>query len=78
MIVAKNIIQQSKSFTANASNVSTTNNTITISSHGFTTGDAVYYYAASNLIGGLKTDRLYYLISASSAFSAYYNWLNAY
>ena len=62
----KNIIQQSKSFTSNASNVSTTNNTITISSHGFTTGDAVYYYAASNPIGGLKTDRLYYLISADS------------
>ena len=62
----KNIIQQSKSFTANASNVSTSGNTITISSHGFSTGDAVYYYTASNPIGGLKTDTLYYLISSDS------------
>ncbi len=62
----KNIIQQKISFTSNASNVSTTNNTITISSHGLSTGDPVYYYAASNVIGGLNISSLYYVIATDS------------
>tara|TARA_R100001594_G_scaffold1645_1_gene7035 strand:+ start:11624 stop:14365 length:2742 start_codon:yes stop_codon:yes gene_type:complete len=62
----KNIIQQQISFTSNSSNVNTTNNTITISSHGLSTGDPVYYYAASNVIGGLNNSNLYYTIASDS------------
>ena len=62
----KNIIQQSISFTSNSSNVSTTNNTITISSHGLSTADPIYYYAASNIIGGLNNSTLYYAIASDS------------
>ena len=62
----KNIIQQQISFTSNSSNVNTTNNTITISSHGLSTGDPVYYYAASNAIGGLNNSNLYYTIASDS------------
>jgi len=62
----KNIIQQQISFTANSSNVSTASNTITISSHGLSTGDPVYYYAASNVIGGLNVSSLYYAIATDS------------
>ena len=58
----KNIIQQQISFTSNATIVSTTNNTITLSSHGLSTGDPVYYYAASSVIGGLDITTLYYVI----------------
>jgi len=62
----KNIIQQSISFTSNSSNVNTTNNTITISSHGLSTADPIYYYAASNAIGGLNNSTLYYAIASDS------------
>ena len=62
----KNIIQQSISFTSNSSNVNTTANTITISSHGLSTADPVYYYAASNAIGGLNNSTLYYAIASDS------------
>ena len=58
----KNIIQQQISFTSNTTIVSTSNNTITLSSHGLSTGDPVYYYAASNVIGGLNISSLYYVI----------------
>ena len=58
----KNIIQQQIAFTANATTVNTTNNTITITSHGLSTGDPVYYYTASNVIGGLNISNLYYVI----------------
>ena len=62
----KNIIQQQISFTSNSTIVSTTNNTITLTSHGLSTGDPVYYYAASNLIGGLNNSNLYYTIASDS------------
>ena len=62
----KNIIQQQISFTSNSTIVSTTNNTITLSSHGLSTGDPVYYYAASNIIGGLDNSTLYYAIASDS------------
>ena len=62
----KDIKQQQIAFTANSTNVSTTNNTITISSHGLATGDPVYYYAASNTIGGLNNSNLYYVISVDA------------
>ncbi len=62
----KNIIQQQISFTSNATNVNTTNNTITLSSHGLATGDAVYYYAGSNSIGGLNNSNLYFVISVDA------------
>ena len=62
----KNIIQQSISFTSNSSNVNTTNNTITISSHGLSTADPIYYYAGSNAIGGLNNSTLYYAIATDS------------
>jgi hypothetical protein len=58
----KNIIQQKISFTSNATIVSVANNTITLSSHGLSTGDPVYYNAASNVIGGLNISSLYYTI----------------
>jgi hypothetical protein len=62
----KNIIQQQISFTSNSTIVSTTNNTITLTSHGLSTGDPVYYYAASNIIGGLDNSTLYYTIASDS------------
>ena len=62
----KNIIQQQIAFTSNSTNVSTTNNTITLSSHGLATGDPVYYYAASNAIGGLNNSNVYYVISVDA------------
>ena len=62
----KNIIQQQISFTSNSTNVSTTNNTITLTSHGLSTGDPVYYYAASNAIGGLNNSSLYFAIASDS------------
>jgi len=62
----KNIIQQQISFTSNSTIVNTTNNTITLSSHGLSTGDPVYYYAASNIIGGLDNSTLYYTIASDS------------
>ncbi len=62
----KNIIAQGIAFTSNSSNVSTTNNTITKSSHGLSTGDVVYYYAASNTIGGLSNGIFYYVIATDS------------
>ena len=43
----KTIKQQKIAFTSNSTNVNTTNNTITLSSHGLATGDTVYYNAAS-------------------------------
>ena len=62
----KSIVRSFKSFTANSTNVSTTNNTITISSHGFSTGDPVYYFTESNAIGGITTDLLYFAIATDS------------
>ena len=62
----KDIKQQQIAFTANSTNVSTTNNTITISSHGLATGDPVYYNAPSNAIGGLNNSNLYYVISVDA------------
>jgi len=62
----KTIVRLFKSFTSNSTNVSVASNTITISSHGFSTGDPVYYYTASNAIGGLTTDLLYYAIATDS------------
>ena len=62
----KNIIQQQISFTSNTTVVSTSANTITLSSHGLSTGDPVYYYAASNVIGGLNISSLYYVIASDS------------
>ena len=62
----KNIIQQQISFTSNTTIVSTSANTITLSSHGLSTGDPVYYYAASNVIGGLNISSLYYVIASDS------------
>ena len=62
----KNIIQQQISFTSNSTIVSTTNNTITLTSHGLSTGDPVYYYAGSNAIGGLNNSNLYYTIASDS------------
>ena len=62
----KSIERSFKSFTANSTNVSTTNNTITISSHGFSTGDPVYYFTESNAIGGITTDLLYFAIATDS------------
>ena len=62
----KSIKQQKISFTANSTTVNTTNNTITLSSHGLATGDPVYYSAASNLIGGLNTSLVYFVISVDA------------
>ncbi len=62
----KNIIQQQIAFTSNTTIVSTANNTITSSSHGLSTGDPVYYYAASNVIGGLNISSLYYAIATDA------------
>ena len=62
----KTVKQQKISFTANATTVSTTNNTITLSSHGLSTGDQIYYYTASNVIGGLSNSKVYYVISVDA------------
>jgi len=62
----KNIIQQEISFTANTTVVNGTNNTITLSSHGLSTNDPVYYYAAANPITGITSGRLYYVIASDS------------
>ena len=62
----KNIIQQQISFTSNSTNVSTGSNTITLTSHGLSTGDPIYYYAGSNVIGGLNNSSLYYTIASDS------------
>ena len=62
----KTIAHAFKSWTASSSTVSTTNNTVTISSHGFSTGDPIYYYATANVIGGLQTDLLYFAIATDS------------
>ena len=62
----KNIIQQQISFTANTTVVNGTNNTITLSSHGLSTNDPVYYYAAANPITGITSGKLYYVIASDS------------
>ena len=62
----KTTLTKALGFTSNSSNVSTTNNTITISSHGLSTGDVVSYYAASSPIAGLRQDRFYYAIATDS------------
>ena len=62
----KVIKQQKIYFTANSTNVSTTNNTIVLTGHGLATGDPVYYYAASNVIGGLSNSKVYYVISVDA------------
>ena len=62
----KTIKQQKITFTSNLTNVNTTNNTITLSSHGLSTGDQVYYYASSNKIGGLSNSKVYYVISVDA------------
>ena len=53
----KSTTVQSKSFAANATNVNTTNNTITITGHGFNVAIPMSYFAASNKIDGLEHDR---------------------
>ena len=62
----KTIKQQKIAFTSNSTNVNTTNNTITLSSHGLATGDTVYYNAASSSIGGLNNSSLYFVISVDA------------
>ncbi len=62
----KTVKQQKISFTANSTNVNTTSNQITITVHGLATGDQVYYYAASNKIGGLSNSKVYYVISVDA------------
>ena len=62
----KTVKQQKITFTSNSTNVNTTNNTITLTGHGLSTGDQVYYYAASNVIGGLSNSKVYYVISVDT------------
>jgi len=62
----KSIIQQKISFTANATNVSVANDTITLTGHGLSTGDPVFYSASSNVIGGLNTSNVYFVISVDA------------
>ena len=62
----KTIKQQKIQFTANSTNVNTTSNQITITGHGLATGDPVYYYAASNKIGGLNNSKVYYVINVDA------------
>jgi hypothetical protein len=52
---------QQKSFTANSSNVSTDNNTITLTGHSLHNGDIVRYYGAT-AIGGLTSNNVYSVI----------------
>ena len=55
------------SFTASSSNVSTTNNTITISSHGLSTFDRATYDTNSNTaIGGLSNGSTYFVIKVDA------------
>ena len=62
----KSVVTDKFSFSASATTVSTTNNTITLSSHGMSTGDVVSYNADSNDIGGLKQGIFYFVIAADS------------
>ena len=59
---SKNIIQQQISFTANSTIVNGTANSITLSSHGLSTNDPIYYYAAAHPITGISSGSLYYVI----------------
>jgi len=55
------------SFTASSGTVSTSNNTITLSSHGLSTFDRATYDANSNtVIGGLTDDATYYVIKVDA------------
>jgi hypothetical protein len=56
----RRLIINPKSFIA--SDVDITNNTITISNHGYKTGEKVIY-TASTSIGGLSNDKIYYIVS---------------
>jgi len=47
---------------ATSENVNTANNTITIPSHGYITGDMIVYRADSTAIGGLEDSGVYYVI----------------
>lgn len=49
-----------------SSNVNVTNNTITIPSHGYITGDMVVYRADSTAIGGLNDRQVYYVIKVNN------------
>ncbi len=62
----KSLATDAISFTANSSNVSTSGNTITLSSHGLSTGDVVSYYASTNDIGGLSQGIFYFVIATDS------------
>tara|TARA_X000001388_G_scaffold69185_2_gene57530 strand:+ start:2056 stop:4584 length:2529 start_codon:yes stop_codon:yes gene_type:complete len=62
----KSVVTDKFSFSASSTTVSTTNNTITLSSHGMSTGDVVSYYADSNDIGGLKQGIFYFVIATDS------------
>ena len=62
----KTIAHYFDSFTANSSTVSTTNNTITVASHGHSTGDPIYYYGPTNVIGGLSNGLLYFAIRSDA------------
>lgn len=58
----KTIKQQKISFAGNTTTVS--NNQITLTGHGLSTGDQVYYFcpAGTNKIGGLSNSKVYYVI----------------
>jgi len=62
----KSVVTDKLSFSASSTTVSTTNNTITLSSHGMSTGDVVSYNADSNDIGGLKQGIFYFVIATDS------------
>lgn len=49
----------------NASNVNTSNNTITVTGHGFSNGDQVYYTAPNGNASGLEYQETYWVIDVS-------------
>lgn len=59
------------SITQNGTSVDTTNDTVTASAHGFSTGDIVVYNASS-VIGNLSTDTAYFIrVVNANTFSLY-------
>ena len=63
----KCFVPRATSFTASSGNVSTTNNTITISSHGLSTHDRAKYDVNGNTaIGGLTDGTTYYVIKVDA------------
>jgi hypothetical protein len=49
-----------------SSNVNVSNNTITLASHGYITGDMIVYRADSTPIGGLNDRQVYYVIKVNN------------